>query len=257
MAVQILRITCAVFLLAMMSCGGGKLPTDGDDDQYTLELVAEKNIDENADYLYVRFLRNGITISNGYVAVDSDTIRANALSTSICTDPKVYPFDHWEFGQELTVTAVDDSTGFMYQDAIVVPDSFGIEEFDPPNHLWQGGNVTISWSVSAGVTAYIVSTKPSSPGLNARGFAERDDVGLRTMVITPDTYYNPQTNQLVEDLYEVHVIGYAHNFVRRACADYLSPSIGFDNPIDEVQVDGALSALVVAKRDTIRVEPSL
>jgi hypothetical protein len=77
------------------------------------------------------------------------------------------------------------------------------------------------------------------------------------MTIPPTAFLDPADNEPVADLYTVNVIGYTRNFVRRACAEYLSPSIGFDNPIDDVQVDGALSAIVVSVRDTIRVEPSL
>jgi hypothetical protein len=257
MAVQILKTTCAFVLLALLGCGGGTLPVNGGEDQYTLELVVEKNLDYGADYLYVRFLRNGITISNGFVAVGSDTIRANALSTSICLDPTVYPGDHWEHGQQLTIVAVDDSTGFRYEDAIAVPDSFGIDNFIPANHLWQGGNVQVEWTGSQGVTAYIVSMAPDALGSPAPGFAGRDDQGVRAMTIPPAAFLDPEDNLPVAGLYSVNVIGYARNFVRRACAEYLSPSVGLDDPIDDVQIDGALSAIVVSVRDTIRVEQSL
>jgi hypothetical protein len=248
-------------LLGLLGCGGGDLPVDGDDNQYTLEFTVEKNIDDQADYLYVRFLRNGITISNGYVAVigdtEVDTIYANGLSASICLDPIVYPKDHWDFGEVLTITAVDDSTLFRYEDAIAIPDSFEIDNFIPANHLWQNGNVLIDWTGADGVTAFLVSMTGSIPGSPANGFAARDDLGLRSMTITPDAFFDAVTDTIVPDLYNVHVLGYARNFVRRACAEYLSPSIGYDDPIDDVQIDGAISAIVVSKRDTIRVEPLL
>ena len=117
--------------------------------------------------------------------------------------------------------------------------------------------VRFDWTGSAEVSRYMVSVMPSTPGSNARGIAEivPGDQG-RSYSFNQEAFQDKQTNQIINDNYHVRVIGYNRNFVARPNADYTAPSIGFDQPIDEANISGAISAVVVTVHDSIRVELS-
>lgn len=245
-------LVCIAVLLLLSGCGGGKTIT-GSSGKYTLELVVEKNLDDGQDYLYAKFLRDGIAVVGGYIKVDGDSVVFSASGKA----SKMYSSDHFTHGATVQIMAVDPDSGFAYSDAIVMPSEFHITDFVPNQRLWQGVTSTVrfDWTGATNVSRYMVSVTPSTPGSNARGLAEVVPTSQgRSFTFTQEAFLDAQTNQIINDNYHVRVIGYNRNFVERPNADYTAPSLAFDQPISEANISGAISAVVVSVRDSIRVE---
>ena len=132
-----------------------------------------------------------------------------------------------------------------------------VTDFIPNERLWQGVNSTVrfNWTGAAPVSRYMVSVTPSTPGSTANGLAEivPGDLG-RSFSFTHEAFRDAQTSEIVNDNYHVRVIGYNRNFVERPNTNYDAPSVAFDQPIDEADIAGAISAVVVSVRDSVRVE---
>lgn len=240
-------------LAVIAGCGGGVITPPGSA-SYSFSILLEKNLDTKTDYLSVEFLRNDSTITGGFVVVDGDTVRLHASGRldSAFTKKK------WLFGHSISIKAIDTSKSFRYQTSVVIPDSFGISNLVPGTRQWQPNksNPRIEWTGSAGASGYIASLMPRGSGSPAAGQAVVAG-SVRAQAFTPTAFNNPQTNQIVPDVYYVHVVAYGPTFVSRPDANYGVPVTAFALTVDTREIAGAVSAAVVSARDSISVSPSL
>jgi hypothetical protein len=237
--------------LILAGCSGG-VPTKTDNAAYSLSILIEKNLDSKADYLHVEFLRGDSGFAGAFVIVDHDTIRTTVSGGA----DTAYLQTRWSHRQAVSIKAVDTSKGFQYQTSVIIPDSFGISNLFPNTHIWQPNkaNPRIEWTGSTGAANYIAAIQARLPGSPSRGQAVVTGSTL-SQTFTPTAFYNPQTNQLVPDVYYIHVVAYNPTFVLRSGANYEVPTSGFPLTIDTEQITGAVSAAVVSARDTIIVWP--
>ncbi len=166
--VTLAGLVFVVVLLVLSGCGGGK-GTNGDDARYTLELVVEKNLDDGQDYLYVRFLRDGIAVVDGYVDVDGDSVALSASGQA----SKTYSSDHFNHGASIQIMAFDPANDFLYSDAIVMPSAFTIAVTPEAARVWQpsDGNIRVELtSLATPTSGYFVSITPSDPRFDGAGF---------------------------------------------------------------------------------------
>ena len=249
------KMTCAVslvFALMIAGCGGGGPTNGGDDAKYALEVMVEKNLDEGQDHLYIRFLRDGISITEGYVIVDGDSLATSASGQA----SQSYSSSRYSHGQTVAVTAVDPEESFTHSTSVTIPSTFTVEVTSPANLIWQPnkGNVSLTWLLATPVVGYILSVDPRKSGTTAPGLTEIISGGSHSFV-PEDVFYNQQTSELVSDFYDVKIVAYNGSFVRRTGAPYRSPDIAFPLTIDEDQISGRVGALVVSSRKTIQAMP--
>jgi hypothetical protein len=239
-------------ILAGCSGGGSIKPQSA---TYFLRVLAEKNLDSQADYLHVEFLRNDSGFAGAFVVVAGDTIRTKSSGTADTT----YTFARWQHGHSVSIKAVDTAKAYVYTTVVVIPDSFGISNIFPNTHIWQPNksNPRVEWTASAGAANYIAAIQARGSGSPSRGQSVIAG-SARAYTFTPNAFYNPQTNQLVPDVYYIHVVAYAPTFVLRPGANYKVPtSPAFPLTVDTRQIAGAVAAVVVSARDSIVVSPSL
>jgi hypothetical protein len=243
-----LALTIAGALIFAGCSGGGSIKPQSA--TYFLRVLAEKNFDSQADYLHVEFLRNDSGFAGAFVVVAGDTIRTKSSGTADST----YTFARWQYGHSVSIKAVDTAKAYQYTTAVVIPDSFGISNLIPNTHVWQPNksNPRIEWTASAGAANYIAAIQARGSGSPARGQSAVAG-SARAYTFTPDAFYNPQTSQLVPDVYYIHVVAYAPTFVLRPGANYKVPTTTFPLTVDTRQIAGAVAAAVVSARDTIRV----
>ncbi len=238
-------------LLVIAGCSGGSLnrPKSA---SYSFSILLEKNLDTQSDYLSLEFLRNDSAFAGGFVLVDADTIRVGATGRVDTT----YAKKKWLFAHTVAIKAIDTSKAFKYQTSVVMPDSFGISNLIPNTHQWQPNkaNPRIEWTGSAGAAGYIAAIMPRGHGSAAPGQAVVAG-STRSQTFTPTAFNNPQNNQIVPDVYYIHVVAYAPTFVVRPGANYGIPVTSFPLTVDTPEITGAVSAAVVSARDTLTVSP--
>ena len=201
-------------------------------------------------------MRDGVRVTQGYVKVNGDSVATSASGQA----SKTYASSHFPHGATVQIVAIDPGNNFVYADEIVMPNEFHITDFIPNERLWQGVNSTVrfNWTGAPEVNRYMVSVTPSTPGSTARGLAEvvTGDLG-RSFAFTHAAFRDTlPSGEILNDNYHVRVIGYNRNFVQRPNTNYKAPSVAFDEPISEADISGAISAVVVTARDSIRVELS-
>jgi hypothetical protein len=245
----------AILILAgllMPGCGGGKINGGDDDGKYTLEVIAEKNLDSGQDYLYVRFLRDGVTVSQGYVKVDGDSLTMSASGQA----SRTYAGNHFTHSANVVVFAEDPENDFSFQGTVQMPSSFSISDItSPANRIWQPnkGNVSLEWFLATSVSGYFISVRPRSSTSTAPGLA--DFVAGGQYTFSPlEAFFDPVTDELVSDIYDFQIIGYNQTFVRRPTATYMSPSSGFNPTTSTGQITAYLGAAVVTARESITAE---
>lgn len=246
-------LVCIAILLLFAGCGGGKI-TGGGEAQYTLELVVEKNIDDGQDYLYAKFLRNGIAIVDGYIDVNGDSLPTSASGQV----SKMYSSDHFTHGATVQITAVDPDSSFQYSGTVVMPSAFAISVTPEAARIWQpgDGNIRVELTTLATpTTGYFVSITPSDPNSTAPGLTEIVNTGQLYTFSPFDAFYNLQTNELQDDVYLIRMIAYNQTFVKRPNANYKSPSITFPQTISASQISGKIAAVVVAAHDQVSAMP--
>lgn len=245
-----------ILTLAVLSgCGGAKPNNGGDDGRYTLEILAEKNLDTGLDHLYVRFLRDGLTVSEGYVMVDGDSLTMSASGQA----SRIYPGDHFTHMTDVLVHAADPDNSFSFQAAVRMPGSVAISDItSPANRIWRPGtgNVSLTWFLADMVTGYFISVQPRSAGSPAPGLTELVAGGSYTF--SPlDAFYNPVGGELVADIYDIQIIGYNQTYVRRALPSptYKSPNAAFPVTTQTSTLTARVGAAVVTARESVSAEP--
>ena len=244
----------SLVLLTIAGCSGGVSVKPGSA-TYSLYILLEKNLDSKLDYLHLEFLRNDSVFPGAFAVVDGDTIRAKASGTADTT----YRHERWQYKHTVSIKAVDTAKAFQYTTSVIIPDSFGISNFIPNTHIWQPNkaNPRVEWTGSAGASNYIAGIQARGAGSPARGQSAIAG-STRSFTFTPTAFYNPQNNQLVPDVYYVHVVAYTPTMVERPDANYNLPSAPpFPLTVDTKQIAGAVAAAVVSARDTIVVSPIL
>jgi len=243
-------------VLAFLTLAGcsGAVPVKPGSASYSLKILLEKNLDSKADYLYLEFLRNDSAFVGAFVIVDHDTIRTKASGRADTS----YLYDKWSHGQTVSLKAVDTAKAFVYQTSVIIPDSFGISNVFPNTRIWQpNANPRVEWTASAGATNYFAAIQARGNGSPSRGQSAIAG-STQSYTFTPTAFYNPQNNELVRDVYYIHVVAYAPTMVERPDANYKMPtSPPFPLTVDTKQIAGAVAAAVVSARDTIVVSPSL
>lgn len=243
---------CILTLLAAIvisGCGGGT-PNGGDNGaQYSLEVVAEKDLGTQIDHLHVRFLKDGIAVVDGYVMVNGDSLSLTASGYAL----KTYPASHFPHGEEITIEAVDPEDEFVYTDSVFMPSALTAEVVPEADTIWQPtkGTVSISWTLANPVSGYIVSVTPRTPSNPAPGLAA-EAIGGSFSFSPVEVFYDQLTDTLVSDLYDVRVIGYNRTYVQRQQAAYvLPPTSAFPLTTDDDDMAARISATVVSPRAVI------
>ncbi len=242
----------AVALLAALfvsGCGGGGDINGGNDAQYTLEILAEKDLDEQVDYLHIRFLKDGISVIDGFVTVNGDSLGLTASGNAFET----YPNSHFPHGEEIEIEAVDPEEQFIYTDSVFMPIGLTVDVVPEADTIWQptDGAVNIQWSLSNPVSGYIVSVTPRTPGNPAPGLAE-EVVGNSFSFSPLEVFYDQLTDTLVSDLYDVRMVAYNRTYVRRPSAPYvLLPTSVFPLTTDTDEMAARISAVVISPRAVI------
>src|SRR3972149_12281475 len=103
--------------LTLAGCSGGPI-TPQSSATYFLKVLAEKNLDSQADYLHVEFLRNDSAFAGAFVVVAGDTMRIRSTGAADTT----YWFARWQHGHSVSVKAVDTANAFQYTTSVGIPD---------------------------------------------------------------------------------------------------------------------------------------
>jgi len=245
-----------VLMAATIMAGCSSTPDGpgGNDGDYNLVVVLEKNLDSGQDVVYVKFTRDAAAVDDGVVVVDGDSIATSSVSGK---GNKTYATQRWQHSEKIQIAAVDASESFVYRDSVVIPDGFVIDHVVPANHILRpsDGSAQVSWTASIGAANYLISVDSRNAGLNPVGFAgyNESQFGL-SQEILPSAFRDTFGN-LIEDVYDLKVVAYFPNFIARDGAPYKSlPGDDIRIPILNDNVTGAIAALVLADRDTLLVE---
>jgi hypothetical protein len=224
----------------------------GNQAAYNLVVVLERNLELNQDIVYLRFRHENHGITGGVVIVDGDTISTLPASGQ---GTKTYSPGRWTQQQMLQIKALDASNSYAYRDSIKLPSSFEITNVIPPNRLWQGGNVTLTWTPALDADAYFVSVKPRTIGSPARGLGSYDtDSDPLSETFPGAEAFSNTFGTVIPDVYDMQIVAYSRNFTLRPNAPYKAPDADDVRvPISRTDIDGAVCALMVSARDTIRV----
>jgi hypothetical protein len=244
----------AILLIGLMiaGCGGAKVNGNGDNAKYSLELVAEKDLGNGVDYLHIRFLKDGISVINGYVMVDGDSLNLTASGYAQTT----YPGSHFGHGEPIDIEAVDPDAEYVYRDSVIMPISLTAAVVPEADSVWQpsDGAVSIEWTLSNPVSGYIVSVTPRIANSPAPGLAE-EAVGGSFSFSPVDVFFDQLSDTLVSDFYDVRVVGYNQTFVRRSATPYMLPNTN-DYPltVDNDEMSGRIAAVVISPRAVIHAQ---
>ncbi len=249
---------CGVCILAaalfLTSCESTPNNGGGNDEEYNLVVVLEKNLDAGQDVIYVRFRRNDAGIAGGVVVIDGDTI---ATSSASGQGNKTYNTPRWQHGEKIQIAAIDASASFMHRDSVVIPDEFGIENVIPTNRIWRpiDGNANVSWTTSFNAANYMTSVRARTTSTSSRGLAEygESQSGLSHQI--PPSTFRDQFDNLILDVYDIKIVAYSPNFIARPNPPYKTPpNDDVRTPIVRDNIDGAIAALVVSDRDSLLVQ---
>ena len=241
----------ALCALVLAGCTGA-VPYKPVSAKYTLRVLLEKNIDAQADYLYIEFLRDSLAFSGAFVVVGGDTIRTDVYGQA---DTSWVPA-RWAYGAQVQVKAVDTAEAFSYLTTVSIPQSFGINNIFPNTRIWHPNkaNPRAEWTASAGASNYVAALEARLRGSASRGQSVIAG-STRSQTFTPTAFYNPDNNQLVPDVYYIHIVAYNPTLIPRPNANYTVPADTFPLSVSNNQITGKVSAAVVAARDSVIVSP--
>lgn len=236
-------------ILIVAGCSGGSKITGGGNAQYTLEVVAERNLDDHADYLYVRFLRDGITVTDGYVKVDGDSLSLSARGEAFAS----YNSGHFAFGMPIQIDAQDPDSGYSYQTSITLPSTMSAEVVPEADSIWQPnkGTLSIQFTLASPAAGYILSVTPRTIGTAAPGYATDAATGQLVSFSPLEAFYNQQTDDLVSDYYDVRMIAYNGTFMAPPNSPYVLPDKMYPATLDTDELTTYISAQVVSSRAVI------
>jgi hypothetical protein len=245
-----------VLVATSLMSGCSSTPSDpgGNDGDYNLVVVLEKNLESGQDVVFVKFTRDASAIDDGVVVVDGDSIATSSVSGK---GTKTYATPRWLHSEKIQIAAVDAGESFVYRDSVVIPDGFVIDHVVPANHILRpsDGSAQVSWTASIGAANYLISVDSRNAALNPVGFAgyNESQFGL-SQEILPSAFRDTFGN-LIEDVYDLKVVAYFPNFIARDGAPYKTlPGDDIRTPIINENLTGAIAALVLADRDTLLVE---
>jgi hypothetical protein len=241
----------ALCALILSGCTGA-VPYKPVSAKYSLKVLLEKNIDAQADYLYIEFLRDSLAFSGAFVVVGGDTIHTDVYGQADTSFLRA----RWAHGAHVQVKAVDTAEGFSYLTTVAIPDSFGISNIFPNTRIWQPNkaNPRAEWTASAGASNYIAALEARLRGSASLGQSVIAG-STRSQTFTPTAFYNPNNNQLVPDVYYIHIVAYSPTLILRPFANYTVPADTFPLSVSTNQITGQVAAAVVAARDSVIVSP--
>ena len=246
-------LTVVLIGTLVAGCGGGNL-NGGDNGKasYTLEVVAEKNLGNDVDYLHIRFLKDGITVVNGYVMVNGDSLSLTASGVAFTT----YPGSHFPHSEPIDIEAVDPAEGFVYVDSVIMPSTVSAAVSPEADSIWvpAKGAITIEFTLASPVAGYILSVTPRTPSSPAPGFADDATTGQFASFLPADAFYDLFTNQLVSDRYDARIIAYNGTFLPRPSSPYVFPARTYPLTVDTDQITGRISAQVISNRATVEAK---
>lgn len=245
----------AVIVTAILALGCSSSPNggNGDESEYRLWVIMEKNMDLDLDILAVEFTQDNGRVPGAQVVVDGDTLTAFASDGTI---GKTYPIGQWATGVWIHIVALDSAGSTVHRDSVIIPDEFAIFNLNPAIGVWfpSDNTATIEWE-TAGVDVinYAVSVKGQGLAAGADGYHEYHETqtGLAETFNT-DVFSNDF--EILAGDYDIQVIAYNPNFLTREGAPYLVPEFAdVPAPIASDNVSGAISALVVTDKVTLEV----
>lgn len=237
-------------ILIVAGCSGGGKITGGGNAQYTLEVVAERNLDDHVDYLYVSFLRDGITVTDGYVKIDGDSLSLSARGEAFVS----YSSGHFAFGMPIQIDAQDPDSGYSYQTSITLPSTMSAEVVPEADSIWQPnkGTLSIQFTLASPATGYILSVTPRTNGTAAPGYASDAGTGQLVSFSPLEAFYNQQTGNLVSDYYDVRMIAFNGTFLAHPQSTYVLPNIVYSPTLKTDEIVTYISAQVVSPRAVIQ-----
>jgi|GEM_PF-5203636 len=246
---------CGALCCALLITGCEGTPTGRvEPAKYTLFGLAEMNLDDDTDYLYLEFTADGQPVAGSYALMANDTLFFDTTGTISVSTPEVV----WGFNADVVITVYDTAAGFSHTVSATIPSQFTIYNFIPPTHIYQGDNVSLEWYSWAGAAGYFVTCVARGADSEARGFAET--VGLEGLSITiePETFQERSYpfDRVVDSFY-VFVIAYNPTYEPRPGSKYTDTGqmdfLDFSSSISGKDISGAFGAAVVSQREAIDV----
>ncbi len=251
---KILALCGILALLTLAGCkGGGSI--NPQDSSYTLSGLAELNLDDNTDYLYLEFLSEGKAVVGSYMVIDGDTLAFDAAGVVSVSSPTV----SWGFGETIQITVHDPAADFSQLVSATMPGNFQVTYFVPVNRIYLGGNVQVEWTGSFGASGIFVTCVARDDNSRARGFAENVGDGLTQITIEQATFEDPVnlTDPRVPDSFYVYLVAYNPTYYGRPGAKYLDTdqtiNLGFANSMTGREISGRFGAAVVIPREELYV----
>ena len=220
--------------------------------KYTFNGLAELNLDDGKDYLYLEFTSDGKGVPGSFVRTGNDTLRFNSSGIINVSTPKV----SWTSGGNVVITVQDTAASFSRTILAHMPGDLAITDFVPASHIYQSGNVVVDWNGSALATGYIVTCVQRQANGEAKGYAF--STGTTAATIGPETFqHRILQDQRIIDSFYVYVIVYNSTYYPRPGPKYLdTPEFGkLDFPVSALGADlaGSFGAAVVSRREALDV----
>jgi len=244
-----------ILLCALVIAGCEGSPTEKvEHAKYTLFGLAELNLDDGQDYLYLEFKADGDAIQGSFARVGNDTLSFDATGTIMVSTPDVA----WDFNSNVAITVYDTTNDFAHTLVTRMPGDFSITDFSLPGGIYQGRTVQLQWTGSADAEGYFVSCVPDAADSPARGFA--DDIGLEgtSISIDPETFQQRiYPFDRVLDSFYVFVVAYNPTYEPRPEAKYIDTpqfdELVFSSSVASPNITGTFGAAVVCEREVIYV----
>jgi hypothetical protein len=244
----------AVIVTAILAMGCSSSPNggNGDENEFRLLVIMEKNMELEQDILVVEFTQNNARVPDGQVIVHGDALSAFASNGTIA---KTYPIGQWATGVWIHIVAFDSTGSAVHRDSVIIPEEFTITNLDPAIGTWfpRDNTAIIEWSAAINASNYAVSVKGRGSAAGAEGYHEYHATQTGLSETFDATVFSDDFNILPGD-YHIQVIAYNPNFLVREGVPYLVPELAdVPAPIVSDNVSGAIAALVVTDKVTLEV----
>lgn len=244
-----------ILLCALVIAGCEGSPTEKvEPARYTLYGLAELNLDDDNDYLYLEFKADDLPVAGSFAVVGNDTLVFDASGVISAASPDIV----WNFNSDVAITVYDTAGDFAHTEVVRMPGDFSIFDLALPDGVYQGKTVQVEWAGSADAKGYFVTCVPDAADSPARGFAE--DIGLEgtELSIGPATFQQRlYPFDRVEDSFYVFVVAYNPTYEPRPEAEYVNTppfdELVFSSSVGAPNIAGTFGAAVVSKREVIYV----